>query len=326
MNIAVALAAGLLLDLLFGDPRWLPHPVVAIGRMIAFLEQALRRIFPSTAGGKRLAGATLVVMVVGVVFIATSALLLGAHDLHPWFGEVVETFFCYQILACRGLRDAGLKVWRALASGDIEGARAAVSEVVGRDVDRLDGDGIARAAVETVAENASDGVVAPMLYFAIGGAPLAMAYKAVNTMDSMLGYKNDKYIHFGRFAARLDDMANYLPARLTAFLMVPSAWLCRLDWRNAFRIYRRDRTNHTSPNSGHPEAAAAGALGVRLGGDSYYSGIVVRKPSIGEALRDIEPDDIRYATRLLYATAVLALVLFSAVRLGILFHLMGINS
>ncbi len=309
MSHAIALAAGFLLDLAAGDPLWLPHPVVAIGRLIARLEKWLRRLFSATPRGELFGGAVLVAVVASLSFgVAYGAVAIVSHANH-WAGAALESFLCYQTLATKCLRDAGMTVFDELARGDLPAARRAVGRIVGRDTDSLDNGGVARATVETVAENSSDGVVAPLLYFAVGGAPLAVLYKAINTMDSMLGYKNDKYLYFGRAAARLDDVANFVPARLTALLMIPAAALAGLDWRGAARTVRRDRLNHTSPNSGHPEAACAGALGVRLGGGSHYGGRLVAKPAIGDDGRAIEAEDIRRAGRLLYWTAVLCFVL-----------------
>lgn len=309
MSPLIVLPAGFLLDLMFGDPRWMPHCVVVIGKLIALMERICRRLFPKTARGELVGGTVLTICVVLAAFVAAHAVIAMAAKAHPLAGTAVQIFICYQALATKCLADAGKQVYGKLALGDLDGARRAVAGIVGRDTAALDADAVTRATVETVAENTSDGVVAPMFYFALGGAPLALAYKAINTMDSMLGYKNQRYLHFGRASARLDDVANYVPARLTALLMIAAAAPCGLDWRRAWRTIRRDGRNHTSPNAGYPEAACAGALGVRLGGDSAYGGVVVRKPSIGDATRDIEPDDIRRANRILYAAACLCFIL-----------------
>lgn len=308
MTIAAALVIGYFFDLLLGDPLWLPHPVVLIGRLIAWLEKTVRPLFPATPEGERRSGALLVVIVCAVAVFAPLFVLATAYAFMHWFGFLLECLVCYQVLATRCLRDAAKKVYDRLADRDLAGARKAVGEIVGRDAQALDAEGITRATVETVAENSSDGVVAPMLFFAVGGAPLALLYKAINTMDSMLGYKNEKYLHFGRAAARLDDVANFVPARVTAVLMIPAAAMAGLDWRGALRIWRRDKNNHASPNAGHPEAACAGALGVRLGGDSSYGGKVVSKPTLGDRTRPLTADDIVRANRLLYATSILSLL------------------
>ena len=314
MNTAWAMTIGFALDLLIGDPARLPHPVAGIGLIIAWLEKGLRALFPARPAWEIVGGGILVCLTTGLAFVLPYFLLVQAYKIDAYAGLALESLFCFQILATKSLRDAGMRVRDALVSGSIESAREAVGHIVGRDVAGLDSRGVARAAVETVAENSSDGVVAPMLYFAVGGAPLAFAYKAINTMDSMLGYRNDRYLHFGRVAARMDDAANFIPARLTALLMLAASGILGLDWRNAARIYRRDRKNHGSPNSGQPEAACAGTLGIRLGGASSYGGVVVEKPFIGDPDREIEPEDIRRANRLLYATAFLAAVLLCGLR------------
>ena len=261
-----AVLLGGLLDLLLGDPHRLPHPVRAMGALIAGLEPPLRRLFPSTQRGELLAGAMLVLLVVLLSTGAAVLLLLAAYLLSPLLAFLVEAVLCYYCLAARSLREESMAVFRALTGGTIEEARRAVSMIVGRDTDRLDADGVTRAAVETVAENASDGVIAPLLFLAVGGAPLGILYKAVNTMDSMVGYQNERYLYFGRCAARLDDVLNFLPARLAGVLLCLAAPIASLRGQNAWRIFFRDRKNHKSPNSAHTEAAAAGALGVRLAG------------------------------------------------------------
>lgn len=305
MKALIALTSGFVLDLLLGDPPRMPHMVVLIGKTVARLEKMLRWIFPANSGGELVGGMLLVVIVASVSFLFPYWALIHAFRWNPYVAVALESLVCYQILATKCLRDTSMRVYAELSRGDLAEARKAVGMIVGRDTARLDGPAIVRATVETVAENTSDGVVAPMLYFAVGGAPLAILYKAINTMDSMLGYKNKKYLYFGWAAARLDDIANFIPARLTALLTVVAAALLRLDWRGSLRIYRRDHAAHTSPNAGHPEAACAGALGIRLGGDSTYGGHVVHKPTLGDSRREVEPDDIRRANRLLYGCAVL---------------------
>lgn len=301
------------MDMLLGDPPRMPHIVVAIGRSIAWLERRLRPLFPVTPRGEIVCGALLVALVLALSVGIPLLVLSAAGRLHPAFRLVLECFILYQLLAARCLMEAAGRVFDALEQDDLPAARTAAGMIVGRDTAELDEAGVIRAAVETVAENTSDGVVAPMFYFAVGGLPAALAYKAINTMDSMIGYKNERYLHFGRAAARLDDVANILPARLTAWLMIIGVLLARFNWRRALRAYLRDRRAHSSPNSGHPESACAGALGIQLGGASSYGGRVVEKPALGDATREIESLDILRAIRLLQGSAVLALLLCGAI-------------
>ena len=310
-----ALVIGFCIDLLVGDPHGFPHPVVLIGKCISVLERGLRCICPKTPSGERAAGAILWGAVV-IVSTAVPALLLWLSGLvSPWLRLALESVMCWQILAVKSLRDESMKVYDALESGDLAASRHAVSMIVGRDTDRLDDAAVTRAAVETVAENTSDGVVAPLLFLAIGGAPLGFFYKAVNTMDSMLGYKNDKYMYFGRFAARLDDVVNFIPARISAYLMIAAAFIGgrQFDGKNAYRIFKRDRFNHASPNSAQTESVCAGALRVQLAGDAVYFGKLVKKKYIGDGLREIEYEDIKRANRLMYITAFLCELLSVAV-------------
>ena len=310
-----ALLLGFFLDLLLGDPSWLPHPIRAIGSLIAALEKTLRKLFPKRQGGELAGGAALVILVLALSGGFTLLVLWLCGQVGLWLRFLAETVLCYQLLATRSLKGESMKVYQALKAGDLEGARHAVSMIVGRDTQRLDEAGVARAAVETVAENASDGVIAPLIFLAIGGAPLGMVYKAINTMDSMVGYKNDRYLWFGRCAAKLDDLVNFIPARLAGLLMCLGAGFSGFDGPNALRIFRRDRKNHKSPNSAHTEAAAAGALHIQLGGPNYYFGKLVDKPAIGDADHPVEPLDIVRVNRLMYATAFLALVLCCGVPL-----------
>ncbi len=294
---------GFILDMIFGDPHGFPHPVRLMGGLISELEKRLldmenRNPDRELKNGKFLAAAVLL-----SVSAVSAAVFIAAYFAHPIFGACAEAFMTYQILAAKGLKSESMKVFDRLERDDLSGARKEVSMIVGRDTDNLDAEGVTKAAVETVAENTSDGVVAPMLYCAVGGPVLGLMYKAVNTMDSMIGYKNDKYLYFGRAAAKLDDAANFLPARISAVFMLFSAFIGGFDFKNALRIYKRDRLKHSSPNSAHTEAVCAGALGVRLAGDAVYFGKTVKKPFIGEALRKIEPEDIRRANRLMYFTA-----------------------
>jgi adenosylcobinamide-phosphate synthase len=311
---AAALLVGFILDLLFGDPRFLPHLIRGMGRLIQYLEHKLRRALPRKPLGELWGGGILVVVVVLAYGGLPVLLLRGCYRLWPWCGFLLESLLCWQLLAARSLKEESMKVYDALLAKDLPGARFAVSMIVGRDTAALDEAGVTRAAVETVAENTADGSVAPLFYIMLGGAGLGCLYKAINTMDSMLGYKNRRYLYFGRVAAKLDDLANLLPARLAALLIIAGAFLLGLDGKRAWSIFWRDRKNHASPNSAHTEAACAGALGVELAGDAFYFGQLYEKPLIGDALRPIEPQDIPRANRLLYSAACLMLVLALAVR------------
>ena len=314
MSLA-ACAAGLLLDLLFGDPVWLYHPVRLIGNWISWAERQLRKVCGSHLMA---AGGVLWVMTALMAFLIPFALLALAGWLHPALRFLLETFWCFQILAARSLSSESRKVYEKLKESDLPGARRAVSMIVGRDTEKLTEEGVTKAAVETVAENTSDGVTAPLIYMMIGGAPLGFLYKAVNTMDSMLGYKNDRYLYFGRIPAKMDDIFNYIPARVTGLLMTAAAFLTGLDGKNAWRIYRRDRRKHASPNAAQTESACAGALGVQLAGDAVYFGKVYKKEFIGDALRRIEPEDILRTRRLMYAAEFLTFLLCGGLKLALI--------
>lgn len=311
----IALAAGFILDLIFGDPRWLYHPVCLIGNLISFLEKRIRKILPKTSSGELTGGLIEVLLVCILSFGIPGVILYSLYPKVPGLALLLESFWCYQLLATRSLKDESMRVYDRLKYGTLEEARKAVSMIVGRDTAALTEEGVTKAAVETVAENASDGVIAPMLYMAIGGAPLMFLYKGINTMDSMLGYKNDRYLYFGRCAAKLDDAANYLPSRISGGLMVLAAYFSGSDGWNAWKIFRRDSRNHTSPNSAQTESVMAGALDVQLAGNAYYFGKLYEKPTIGDPIRLIESEDIRRANRLLYATAITGVVLFLFIRI-----------
>ena len=321
MTICAAVCLGFLLDLWLADPAWMPHPVVGMGKCITALEKWLRCRFPATPAGQRNAGRVLsAVLPLGTVAFA-GLVCWAAGRVHPLLGLVVQALWCWQALAVKGLAVESRKVYDCLATGDLEAGRKAVSRIVGRDTQALSEEGVTKAAVETVAENFSDGVVAPLLYMLVGGAPLALCYKAVNTMDSMVGYKNQRYLDFGRAAAKLDDAVNWLPARLAALLWIAAATLAGQDGKNAWRIWQRDRRNHASPNSAQTESACAGALGVQLAGPAWYFGEYYDKPTIGDAQRPVEPGDILRADRVLYTASMLAVVLGLALRGGIVWML-----
>lgn len=312
----IALAAGFLLDLAIGDPRWLYHPVRLIGKLIDRLEKHIRKVFPKTPGGELAGGIFLVIGVVLVTVGVTAGILHMAYGLHAAAGFALESFMCYQMLAVRSLKDESMLVYDALTSGresSLADGRDAVSRIVGRDTQNLDETGVTKAAVETVAENFGDGVFAPMFYMALGGPVCMYLYKAINTMDSMLGYKNERFLYFGRAAAKLDDVVNFIPARMAGIMLVISAWIGPFDGKNAGRIFARDRRKHASPNSAHTEAAAAGALDIQLAGDAYYFGKLYEKPSIGDPLQAVVPDDIRRMNRLMYGAAFLSVAVLSAI-------------
>ena len=313
-----ALCIGFCIDLIVGDPHGFPHPVVGIGRLISLLERLFRRLLPKTKGGEIAAGVCIWVLTVLISAGLPAALLYGAQKLSVWLRLALESVMCWQILATKSLRDESMKVFSALRGGTLAEARQAVSMIVGRDTAQLDEKGVARAAVETVAENTSDGVIAPLLFLALGGAPLGFFYKAVNTMDSMLGYVEMPYKNVGLIPAKLDDVFNFIPARLSAFLMLAAGALLRLDVKNGWRIFRRDRYRHASPNSAQTESVCAGLLGLRLAGDAWYHGVLHCKAFIGDAVREIETDDIPRACRLMTVTALLALVLFAGIKALIL--------
>lgn len=310
-----ALIIGFGIDLVVGDPHGFPHPVILIGKLVDALERGLRKMLPKTASGEKVAGALLWIFVVVVSSLLPALLLWFCHSISPWLRLGAESIMCWQILATKSLRDESMKVYHALESGDIMKSRYAVSMIVGRDTAELDDAGVTRAAVETVAENTSDGIVAPLIFLAIGGAPLGFFYKAVNTMDSMLGYVEPPYKNIGLVPAKMDDIVNFIPARISALLMLMAGGLLRLNVKNGWKIFCRDRFNHASPNSAQTESVCAGLLGLRLAGDAWYHGVLHKKKYIGDALREIEHEDIPRACRLLYVTALLALLLSSMIKL-----------
>lgn len=324
--IILACVTGFLLDCIFGDPAWMYHPIRVIGNLISVLEKGLRKLLCSRIHASEqekknrrevLSGGILWILTVSLSFLVPAVFLFAAGKVHPAVRFLLETFWCYQIFAARCLVGESRKVYQKLKEDDLPGARKAVSMIVGRDTENLTAEGVTKAAVETVAENTSDGVTAPLLFLLIGGAPLGFLYKAVNTMDSMLGYKNEKYLYFGRIPAKMDDVFNYIPARLTAWFMIVAAFLTGMDGKNAWKIYLRDKRKHASPNSAQSEAVCAGALDVQLAGDAVYFGKVYKKDYIGDAIRKIEPEDILRAGKLMYMTTILMMVVFGGLLLWI---------
>lgn len=316
-----AFIAGFVLDLLIGDPHFIPHPVRLIGSFISFLDKRLNCDDGYNISEKKLnlikykRGMLLAFTVIFATFAMTVIIIVAAYSINLYAGVIAEAVMTWQILATKCLRVESMRVYDALRTDGVDAGRRAVSMIVGRDTSVLDAAGVTRAAVETIAENTSDGVIAPMLYTAIGGPVLGFVYKAVNTMDSMLGYKNDKYMYFGRFAAKFDDVVNFIPARISAYLMIAAAFIGgrQFDGKNAYRIFKRDRFNHASPNSAQTESVCAGALRVQLAGDAVYFGKLVKKKYIGDGLREIEYEDIKRANRLMYITAFLCELLSVAV-------------
>lgn len=316
-----AFIAGFVLDLLIGDPHFIPHPVRLIGSLISFCDKRLNCDAGYNISEKKLnlikykRGMLLAFTVIFATFAISVIIIVAAYSINLYAGVIAEAVMTWQILATKCLRVESMRVYDALRTDGVDAGRRAVSMIVGRDTSVLDAAGVTRAAVETIAENTSDGVIAPMLYNAIGGPVLGFVYKAVNTMDSMLGYKNDKYMYFGRFAARLDDVVNFIPARISAYLMIAAAFIGgrQFDGKNAYRIFKRDRFNHASPNSAQTESVCAGALRVQLAGDAVYFGKLVKKKYIGDGLREIEYEDIKRANRLMYITAFLCELLSVAV-------------
>lgn len=307
---ALPMLVGFVIDIFVGDPYNFPHPIRAIGTLISKLEKFVRGKFKNLRKG----GVFLALTVLIVSTLIPLAVLFVCYKINIFLGLAVESIMCWQLVAARCLQKESMKVCRAVEEKDIEKARKAVSMIVGRDTDVLDETGIVKAAVETVAENTSDGVTAPIMYIALGGAPLGFFYKAANTMDSMIGYTNKKYIDIGRFAAKLDDVLNFIPSRLTALVMILSAYMLGADGKNAARIWKRDRRKHASPNSAQTESVCAGALDIRLAGDAYYFGELHKKEFIGDDIRPPESEDIRRANRLMYCTSVIVLIVGAALR------------
>lgn len=319
MNGLVIFAAAYLMDLCFGDPYWMPHIVRLIGRLIVLAEKLFRTVFPRSKKGELAAGIFFACFVVGAVWILGAGLVWLADLLHPLLGFAVRLFLGYQLFAVKALKTESEKVYKKLEESDLNGARKAVARIVGRDTEILTEEGVARAAVETVAENTSDGAVAPMIFTACFGVLGGLVYKTVNTMDSMVGYRNEKYLYFGRAAAKLDDFLNFFPARISGVLMIAAAFILQMDYKNGWRIFLRDRKKHDSPNSAQTEAACAGILGVALAGDAWYFGRLHKKEKIGDPIRPIQYEDIQLANRLLYATTLLCAVGAGAVKLAVWF-------
>lgn len=302
MTGAGVLLAAYIVDRCIGDPRWIPHPVIGMGKGITALERWIRTKVHSDQGLKK-AGLWFPIVIAGGAFMLTWLVLIVLGLIHPVLAVLAEILLIATTIASKGLKDAGMEVYRQLAQGDLPGARRSLGMIVGRDTEHLEEPEIVRGTVETVAENIVDAIVSPLFYALIGGAPLAMAYRAVNTLDSMVGYKNEKYLHLGWASARLDDWANWIPARITALLLIAGAWVMKLDARQSARMVSRDARLHPSPNSGFPESAVAGALGIRLGGHNVYHGVASFRAYMGEPTRPMEAEDIVRTSRLMFWSA-----------------------
>ncbi len=312
MTSLMTCIGGFVLDFLFGDPVWLYHPVRIMGNCISLLERLIRKIVGDSKTGLLIGGAILWGIMVAVFTGGPYGILYFLKVRSPQAAFLLEMFWCYQLLAAKSLKTESMKVYDRLKEKDLDGARKAVSMIVGRDTQRLDYEGVTKATIETIAENTSDGVIAPLFYMIIGGAPLAMAYKTMNTMDSMLGYKDEKYLYIGRMAAKMDDVVNYIPARISAILMLLASVICGMDWKNGWKIFVRDRYHHSSPNSAQTEAVCAGVLDIQLAGDAWYFGKLYKKPYIGDAIRPVLIEDICRTNRLMYVTAIVTMLIFGA--------------
>jgi adenosylcobinamide-phosphate synthase len=317
-NYCIYVFAAYLIDLAVGDPRWLPHPVVLIGKAIEKLE-SLMRCFAKSPFSLQLTGVLTAVLITGGSWFLTFLLTSWCFKINYWAGSLLSVWLISTTIAARGLAGAAGEIYSLLREGNLAAARDKVGMIVGRDTGEMDPGGVTRATVETVAENIVDGVVAPVFYAFIGGAPLAMAYRAVNTLDSMLGYKNERYIYFGMASARLDDLANYIPARITGMLLIAAAFLLRMNPKRALAAILRDAPGHPSPNSGIPESAVAGALGIRLGGLNYYGGHPSFRAYMGEDRVLLGPVHIIHTIRLMYIASGLAVIV------GIIISALALN-
>ena len=311
-RMAYIIIAAFILDTIFGDPQNSFHPIRIIGNGISLGIKAYRKTALKTPIVQFFMGAILTLLIVGLSYTVTRLVTWGFYFLNYWIGLIAEALICYFLIAAKALKDESMKVYHSLRNGDIESARTKLSFIVGRDTQNLNIQGIIKGAVETVAENLSDGVIAPLFFICIGGAPLGMAYKAINTLDSMVGYKNEEFEYFGKFAARLDDAVNFIPSRISALLMIVACLFTGADIKGAAQIYIRDRYKHKSPNAAQTMSACAGALGIQLGGDNYYHGQLVHKPSLGDCQHEPAPEHIIAATQLMYTAAVSAVVLLAA--------------
>lgn len=311
MYILISILIGFLLDLIIGDPKWIYHPIRIIGNGISIGEKIIRKVIKRN----ELLGGILLSFI--IIILSTSIpyavlYVLGGYKIY--LKVIVEAIFISQIMATKSLKTESMKVYKCLEKNDILNSRKYLSYIVGRDTKCLNKEEIVKATVETIAENASDGVVAPLFYIFIGGAPLGFLYKAINTLDSMIGYKNEKYFYFGKFAAKLDDIFNFIPAIISSYIMIFASFILKFDYKNAFKIYRRDKYNSSSPNSAKTESVAAGALNIQLLGDAYYLGKLVKKKTIGDKNRNVNIEDIILMNKLMYKVAIFSFIIFFIIR------------
>ena len=307
---------GFFIDLVLGDPYWFTlHPIRLIGRLISFMEKLTRKLFPDTNKGCLWAGGVTAIVVTFISTAIPAVIIIWCNSINYWLSLAVQSIMCYFIFALKSLKTESMKVYYALENEGLEAGRKAVSMIVGRDTDCLDEQGVIKAAIETVAENSSDGIIAPLTFMMLGGPIAGFFYKAINTMDSMIGYKNEKYLYFGRVAAKADDVVNFIPARLSAIFMMAAAFIMPgFDGKGSVRIFKRDRMKSSSPNSAQTEAVCAGAMDIELLGDAYYFVVLHKKQTIGDPIRKIERKMIVEVNRLLYGTVILAMVVFSIIK------------
>jgi adenosylcobinamide-phosphate synthase len=314
MREELILIVAVIIDLIIGDPNFYPHPVIIIGKIINYLEKNFRKLV-TTKRGERIAGLILVILIISLTYITSKAIIYYSYRVNYYLGLMVNIWLLSTTIAIKGLVQAGFAVYQGLLAGNLELARKQLGWIVGRDTNNLAEGEVVRGTIETLAENTSDGIIAPIFYGMLGGFPLAMTYKAVNTLDSMLGYKNQRYRYFGWAAARLDDLANWIPARITACLYILIALIKGKDWKNAIRIILRDARKHPSPNAGYPEAAIAGSLNIRLGGVNYYQGEESFRAYLGDARKEFDQEQIQETISLMYWNVGMFLVIYYLIQI-----------
>lgn len=317
--ILISLILGFILDLILGDPNYFLHPIRIIGNTISFGEKFIRNIFPKTKKGELISGTILVLSIVFIFFMLSLLLIFILRKTNIYLELIVQTYFCYSMISIKALKDESMKVYYELEKDDITQARKKLSYIVGRDTIQLDKKHIINAVIETVSENTSDGVIAPLFYMFLGGIPFIILYKVINTFDSMIGYKNEKYFYFGKFAAKIDDILNFIPSRISAFFMIIAVYILKYDYKNAFKIFKRDRLKHSSPNSAQTESVCAGALGIKLAGDTYYFGKLYKKDFIGDSKKEGDIYDIIKVNKILYISSFVSVIFFVVLRVPLLY-------